>query len=327
MSVFSNGSNVALSVAVYLATDHYDHDPNTISATGLLKPIRQIVLSKRVPKGDAVIDIVGLVKSRIGTSIHDGIEKAWVGNHVKAMISLGYPEEVANRIVINPPQDNIPEGCIPVYMEQRVSRSVLGVMVSGKYDFVAEGRLEDFKSTSTFTWTNNSKDYDYRMQGSIYRWLNPKIITEDHIAIQFLFTDWMPGRAAADPSYPATPTQTRIVPLASLEETEEFIKSRIIAIDANKDLDQSELPLCNDRELWRKEDVYKVYKDPAKLARCMPGGSFDNRQDAATFMQEKTGGTGYVREIPGEVIACKYCAAFPICTQKDDLIADGSLKL
>ena len=39
---------------------------------------------------------------------------------------------------------------IPVYMEQRAYKELLGFKVSGKYDFVAEGKVQDFKSTSTF---------------------------------------------------------------------------------------------------------------------------------------------------------------------------------
>jgi len=43
---YANVSDVPLALAVFLATDSYDYnpDPNTVSATTLLKPIRQIVL-------------------------------------------------------------------------------------------------------------------------------------------------------------------------------------------------------------------------------------------------------------------------------------------
>ena len=39
MQTFLNETGVPLSVAVYLATDHYDDIPDTISATTLIKPI------------------------------------------------------------------------------------------------------------------------------------------------------------------------------------------------------------------------------------------------------------------------------------------------
>ena len=46
MRKYLNGTNVPLSVALFLADDNYDYEPNTISATALIRPIRQIILSK-----------------------------------------------------------------------------------------------------------------------------------------------------------------------------------------------------------------------------------------------------------------------------------------
>jgi len=34
-----------------------------------------------------------------------------------------------------------------------------------------------------------------------------------------------------------------------------------------------------------------------------------------------------VIEKPGTVNACKYCPAFSVCTQKDDLLARGELQM
>lgn len=323
MPQYTNLTNVPLSVAVFLATDHYDHDPTAISATALLKPIRQVVLAPRVPEAQAPTDITQLVKSRLGTAIHDGIEKAWVGHYERAMRALGYPQEIINRVVINPDPDNLPEDAIPVYMEQRAYREIDGRRVSGKYDFVAEGRIEDFKSTSTFTWTKGKKDKDYQLQGSIYRWLNPKIVTEAHMAIQFFFMDWMAGRAA-EPNYPSRQVEQKLIPLLPLDETEEFIRDRLRLFDRYKNADQSDIPLCTDDELWRSEPQFKYYKNPEKLTRSTK--NFDNAAEA--YQRKATdGNVGVVVEIPGQVKACNYCAAFPVCTQKDQLIADGSLQI
>ena len=49
MTRYLNPSNVPLSLAVFLANDTYDYEPGTISATGLMRPLRQIILSRRVP--------------------------------------------------------------------------------------------------------------------------------------------------------------------------------------------------------------------------------------------------------------------------------------
>lgn len=323
---YNNTTGVPLSVAVYLAVDHYDYVPNTISATGLMKPLRQHILIPRVPAELKIADVTSLVKSRIGTSIHDGLEKAWTGDHYKkAMLKLGYPESVINRIKVNPEPSELEPDDIPVYMEQRMFREFLGVNISGKFDFIAEGRLEDFKSTSTYTWTKDTKTEDYQLQGSIYRWLDQGVrITEDHMAIQFFFTDWAAGMAKQNPAYPQRQVEQKLIPLLNLDDTEAYISGKLNAIRMYKNTPENELPLCNDKELWRKDPVFKYYRDPAKRSRSTK--NFDNMADAYKRLTDD-GNKGIIVEVPGEVVACKYCAAFPICSQKDDLIADGSLIL
>lgn len=324
MRKYINASNIPLSVAVYLATDHYDHDSETISATALLKPIRQMVLAQRVPDDLSMVDIMGLAKSRMGTSIHDGIEGAWTNGYAEAMSALGYPKRVIDKVTVNPEPSEVTDDQIPVYMELRSYRQVAGVTVSGKFDFVAEGKLEDFKSTSTFTWINNTKDEDYKLQGSIYKWLNPEIITSDEMQINFIFWDWQAMRAKTDDKYPNFPIMSKRYPLLSTQETENFIKRKLREFEFFKDADESELPLCTDKELWRKEPQFKYYKNPDKMTRSTK--NFDSKQDAYNRLATD-GGKGTVIEVPGEVIACKFCPAYPICSQKDDLIASGALKL
>lgn len=324
MRKYLNGNSVPLSMAVFLATDNYDHEEHTISATALIKSTRQTVLTERLPPEQKLVDITGLVKSRIGSAIHDSIEQAWINSHVEAMKALGYPERVTKRVVVNPEPDELDEDCIPVYLEQRSYRNIDGFTVSGKFDFVAEGRVEDFKSTSVNTWINGNKDEDYQLQGSIYRWLNPEIITQDEMAIQFIFTDWMPGKAKADPKYPNQPVAQKTIPLLTVTETEHYVRSRLKEIQRYANSPENEIPLCSDKELWRTEPVFKYYKNPEKRNRSTK--NFDNRIDAYNRLAAD-GGVGVVEEVPGQAIACKFCAAFPLCSQKDALIADGSLKI
>ena len=172
---YANTSSVPLSLAVFLASDFYDHDQdeNTISATALIKPLRQIVLSARVPEDMTPVDLVNMVPSRMGTAIHDAIERSWKLNYRMALRLLGYPNHVIEKIRINPKPEELTDGLIPIYMEQRAHKKVGKFTISGKYDFIGDGRVEDFKSTSTYTAMNNTNDEKYIWQGSIYRWLNP----------------------------------------------------------------------------------------------------------------------------------------------------------
>jgi hypothetical protein len=330
MRTLSNEQNIPLSLAVYLANDNYDFVENTISATGLMRPIRQQVLSRRLPPEHSVTDISVLVQSRTGSSIHDGLEQSWLnGNYKEAMAKLGYAENVISRIQVNPTDLELKPDGIPVYLEQRMFREFMGKTISGKYDFIGEGRLEDLKTTTTFTWVNNSKSEDYRLQGSIYNWLDKALpiprITETFMAIQMVFTDWKAYEAARNPKYPQHRTEQKIIQLLSLSDTETYIRDKINLLDASKQTPEDQLPRCTDKELWRKPAKYKYYKDPLKTARSTK--NFDSSADAFDYMQKNGGGQGIVIEVPGEVIACKYCAAFPICTQKDEYLANNSLRL
>lgn len=324
MSKYANTSAVPLSLAVFLATDNYDYDGETISATALIKPIRQIVLSARVPEGDGIVDLIQMMPSRMGSAIHDAIERSWKDNHVTALNALGYPAKVIEKIRINPEPSELVSGIIPIYLEQREKKQVGKFLVSGKFDFIGDGRVEDFKSTSAYTAMRGTNDEKYILQGSIYRWLNPEKITKDEMAIQFIFTDWSKAKAMADPKYPQQRIQQKILPLKSVLETDAFVKRKLAQIEQFWDVPEETLPLCSDEDLWRSEPVFKYYKNPQKMSRSTK--NFDTRQEAYTRRAED-GNVGIVTEVPGQVTACKYCNAFAVCTQKDTLIAAGDLVL
>ena len=324
MPNYGNTSAVPLSIAVFLATDNYDYndDPNTISATTLLKPLRQIILASRIDNKDATVDLDQMVPNRMGNAIHDAIERAWTSNHAVAMKALGYPERVISQVRINPTPDEVAQGCLPIYLEQRSHRKIGKYTISGKFDFVGDGRVEDFKSTSAYTWLHQTSDEKYIWQGSVYRWLNPAIVTKDEMAIQFIFTDWARVRAMTDPKYPQNRIQQKIYKLRSLEETEAFIHRKLELLDTYWHMPEESIPHCTDEDLWRSEPVFKYYKNPAKTARSTK--NFESIHDARLRLIED-GNIGLIKEVPGQVTACKYCSAFSICSQKDHLIANGDL--
>jgi len=332
MQTFTNQTKIPLSMAVYLATDHYDHIPGTISATKLMRPVRQLVLSERVPQQLNFTDILSLVKSRVGTSIHDGVEKSWKEGHYKqAMLRLGYPASIVDRIVVNPEDSELKPDSIPVYMEQRMFRDFMGERISGKYDFLAEGRLEDIKTTGAYTWKLDSKVEDYQLQGSIYRWLDAALpiprITQDHMAIQFVFNDWAGYKVKSEDGYPPRQVEQKLIPLMSVQDTEDYITNKITQLRLYKNSDETLVPQCTDKELWRKETVYKYYRKPDSYAAGKRSTANFNTSAEAFARFTKDGGTGLVIEKLGQVIACKFCPAFAVCTQKDGYLADGTLTL
>lgn len=47
--------------------------------------------------------------------------------------------------------------------------------------------------------------------------------------------------------------------------------------------------------------------------------------EAIAYMTTKHHGKGIVKEVKGQVVACRYCPAFHLCTQKDSYINSGEL--
>lgn len=327
MNQLTNVTGLSLAMAVWLAHDEYDNGSavhtgeNLISATSLLKPIRQLVLAPTVDVEDRVEDVTQRMRSCFGTAIHDSIERAWRTGYAKALRRLGYPAKMIEKVRIDPEEGTLQEGEIAVYLEQRAFRSInvdgLTVTISGKFDQIINGELNDTKTTSTFTYIHRTKTEDYALQGSIYRWLNPEKITSDTMKIQHVFTDWQKAQARSNPNYPSQPMVEISVNLMSLAETEAWLRRRIRQIVKNQNLPEPEIVRCTDEELWRSAPSYKFYSDPAKAAE---GGrstkNFTSYAEAAAH--RNTAGKGVIVTIPGQVKACGYCPAFSACNQKDE---------
>lgn len=327
---YSNVSAVPLALAIFLATDHYDHnpDPFTISATTLLKPLRQIILPARVPQEYGLPDLAGTMANRLGSAIHDGIERAWRTNYRGAMEALGYPKRLIDRVRIDPTDEELlanPD-IIPFYMEQRASRKIGPWTVTGKWDFIGEGKVQDYKTASVWSYQNQVNAEKQTQQGSIYRWLAPKKITEDEMLIHHIFMDWKAGMIKSDPTYPPQRFHTQKFNLLSLQETENFIRNKIALIEQHWTTPEDQLPLCDDEELWRSEPKFKFYKS-GNVNATRSTKNFTTMLEARTYQANEAGGAGAIKEVPGEAKACKYCAGFPICSQKDALIAAGDLVL
>lgn len=330
MQRFMNVSEVPLALAVFLASDNYDYDdtPFTISTTTLLKPIRQIILPGRIPLEDGLVDLAAMMPNRLGSAIHDAIERAWRTNYRVAMKALGYPNSIIERIRIDPSKADLVAAkaagiaVIPIYLEQRLSKKFGKWTITGKFDFVGEARVQDFKSASVWSYMNQVNATKQAQQGSIYRWLDPELIQESEMDIHHIFMDWKAGMVKTDPKYPSQRFKKQTFPLLSLAETEGFLRRKIALIEQYWDAPEEEIPECSAEDLWRSDPVFKYYKNPAKTERSTK--NFDTLQEA-TLRRIEDGSVGMVKEVLGQVTACKYCAAFAICSQKDQLIACGDL--
>lgn len=312
----TNRNNVQLPMAAWIVNNDYDYisTPNYISVTSLLRSTRQIVLGRRLTESKE-IDVQDLAASSLGAAMHDSIERVWTeGNYKQAMKVLGYPESMINNIVINP--TSVEEGQIPVYLEQRTIKSFGGWEIGGKFDVIFDGELEDYKSTSTYSYINNSKSKDYTLQGSIYRWLNQDKVQEDFISINFYFTNWT---AKDEEMYGIQRVMSKAYMLMPIAQTEAWIKSKLSEIESNMNLPEPQVKECTKEELWMTPSVYKYYSDPTKTdGRATK--NFDSLVEANMYASDK--GKGVVLTQLGTAKACSYCPVFDICTQKDKLNHD-----
>lgn len=317
----TNLTGISLAMSVWLAHDSYNNgaaqipDKDVISVTTLLKPTRQFVLSQRVPQSDNIVDVADMISPRLGHALHDSIEDVWKNHYATSMERLGYPQSVIDRVKINP--ESVEGNDIPVYLELRTFKEFDGLVISGQLDQLIDGQINDTKSTSVYSYIHDNKEEDYRIQMSIYRWLNQDKVTESTGIIQFIFTDWQKSMSHSNPNYPNSRLQEKHIELMSISETEAWMRNKIAEIRSNVNLDEHAIVRCTDKELWRSDPVYKYFSDPSKVAT---GGrstkNFTVYQEAMNHQAKA--GKGTVVTVPGKVKACSYCPAFSICSQKDE---------
>ncbi len=332
MNRMTNNAGIDLSVALWLAHDDYDYvdKPNYISVTTLIKPIRQIILGARVeeqtrqdPSKAVPVDIIDRFNSVMGQTLHLGVELSWKNHYRTSMAKLGYPKRAIELVRINPEVEE--PDTIPVYTEQRVERIVEvdgeRFVVGGKIDLIIEGRLRDVKSTKVFQYTNQSGVSRWRLQGSLYRWLNPGKVHHDEFLVQYLLVDWARGLAGRDPNYPPHPAPKRSVQLMVPEESERWVTNKLRLLKQYRSAPEADLPECEEDDLWRSAPVWKYYASGDTSKRATK--NFTSAQEANAFRAEK--GKGVVVLVPGQVKACNYCPCAPLCGQYQRLLAAGEI--
>jgi hypothetical protein len=326
--MFTNRGNISLAMQVWLASDDYDlvFDENTYSVTTLLQPARSVVLSRRLRFQNikSEMDLAELVPARLGSAVHTAVEVAWLDNREKAMKKLGMPQHVIDSIYLNAEREEDPEG-IYVYIEKRTTKEVLpGIFLSGKFDVVEQGKVQDVKTTKVYSWIKGSNNHRYMMQGSQYRLLNPEIITDDHMDVLYLFTDWNQHTAKRDKEYPPFRVMTKTLELMSIEDTETFVIDKIKLLESMKVLPQEALPKCTPKELWQDPPKYAYYR---KTTNKNASKLFDTMAEAQAMYTSHGGTGGRIDFRPAEPTFCKYCDALPACTQAEEFIESGLLEL
>jgi hypothetical protein len=332
---YTNVLNIFPLLAPWLIDDDYDgYNIKAISATGLLKPIREVILKRRLLEGSITqlgevvqpvpLDISTLLRPRIGQSLHGSLENMWVTGRAVELLAQIDPEkaEIYSKLAINPDYPIDPRKAL--YIEKReVKEIVPGISIQGKYDIVDRGTLNDYKSGLAFLDKKDKFD-EYQKQGSIYRLISPDKIIDDHALFHEIYMDWSPKLAQVRQDYPDVPINTKEIPLLSLEDTTSFVMDRIKLIQEHENTPEPELPECTDYELWVGPTQYKYY---TKMEQSRATKNFGTDLAAAQAYLSSKGGVGFIKSFPGEAKRCLYCPVFQVCTQKDKLIDQDRLSI
>lgn len=328
-STLTNKHNLPTPMAVALAYDNYDYIdiPNYYSATTIIKSIRKIIMTDRAKKATSgpvlQLDVSDLTASSLGTAFHDRAESIFYDKqkYSRVLAKLGWSEEDINRIRVNP-EEPVPAGYIPVYVERRVIGKLGKFHIGAKYDYIWDGDLADYKTCSVYSFGKPDKEEEWRLQGSINRWLNQDKVKHDHVTINMLFKDFSPNKAAQAKkgTYPPSNPHTIQIPLMTPRETKEYLQNKCQQLEYYANAPDGDIPLCSQQDLWQSAPKFRYYAKGVVTPRATR--VFDSVTEAIKYQSEKNG-AGIIVESPGEVKACNYCAGRTVCEQYTSLVTGG----
>lgn len=305
--MLTNDKNIPVALAVMLATDNYNFkpSPNRISVTSLIDSPKKWILSNQISE-TGVTDISMLIAARMGSSFHAAIEKAWE-DPKEALYALGYTTEQVESL--------------KVAQEVRMYRDVLGWTVSGQFDMVLNGYLQDHKEMGMYKY--EKADFDsFRKQMSIYRWLDQgEHIHSSKASLNIHLKGWSALEASYKKDYPQCAMLSYPIELMTLKETEEFVTERIKLFQETSKLAPSEMPDCTGKELWQEPPVWQYFANPTNIKATK---NFPTEHEATQHLLLK--GKGVIKFKSSKARRCmQYCPAYSICPQAHKLKSMGLL--
>lgn len=202
----------------YLSQDSYDYDAkgDSLSATELLNPT-QIVILKRRHWNEIVVDGADRLWQMLGNGVHAILEK----------------EDGIEKI-------------------ERLKVRILGREVSGKWDRIFKNEITDYKVTSVWTVIYKSRNLEWKLQLSIYRWLYFRVkgvLLNSKGFIVALLRDWS-KKDMTKKNYPDFGAVQVELDLLTPDETEAYVTAKVKTIIEAEKLSDNALPECTDEERW-----------------------------------------------------------------------------
>ncbi|MBT9169382.1 MAG: hypothetical protein DDT19_02741 [Syntrophomonadaceae bacterium] len=191
--------------------------------------------------------------------------------------------------------------------EEKLVVEFEGVTITGRADLHHEGRLEEYKITSVFSFLleRGKVKSEWENQANLYTWILHKTGRPVKEAwIRAILRDWKQSEAIRNSDYPAIPFQSVQVPLWTLEGQERYVRARL---EAHKALN----PACSDEERWLRGEAWAVYKNNNQKAFRV----FDNEK-SANLLAEIDKKAFRVVYRPGTYNRCdNFCVVRSVCSQ------------
>jgi hypothetical protein len=258
-----------------IANDSYTKGDADISVTELLGP-PQIRHLKKLHVDEIVEDAADRIWSLLGQAVHAIIERSGTA-----------PTEL-NEVTLN--------------------TEYLGWKIKGTFDHVTlvSGELNDYKVTTVWKLAGDKVPEDWIAQTNIYRRIlaKEKGVQIGSIAVIAILRDWSKNEAARRQDYPQAQAVRVEIPLWSDEETDDFIRERLM-------LHQEELPSpCTDSDIWAKPGKFAVVKKGQVRAVKL----FDASDEAQALANTIAGSRVEAR--PAVATRClSYCPVSQWCPQ------------
>ena len=214
---------------VKMAESDYQPTPNRYSVTTLLKPVREIILSRR-HYNEMEQDIADMTWALFGTAVHKILED--------------YGENTSEVFLT-----------VPIGKYE----------VSGRIDLIDGDTVIDYKTTSI--WKFKMGDFsDWEKQTKMYAFLlTAQGTLINHGKIIAILRDHRNGEARKDFEYPH-PIETITFDFDDYSDIEYFIRQKLASINEYADKPDDELPACTDEERWARNGGYAVMKKGRKSA-------------------------------------------------------------
>ena len=271
-------NNLNLPAGIMHACSTNKHNmPGRLSATTLLKGIKEILLTER-HWDEIEVDVADKIWAIWGTAVHALLE-----------------HEGDNE-----------------FAEEYIEMPVGNITITGRIDNynMRDGVITDYKTASV--WKVKFADFeDWRKQGLIYAWLLIKNgFTVNKCRFIALLKDHSKTDAERDASYPQSPVYVYEFNVTdeNIKYISYFCENKIKDYLLYKDITDDDIPACTPEDRWQKSEKYAVMKSGRKSAVKL----FDDKESAEALAAEVG---GYVEHRQCDPVKCRgYCNVKQWCS-------------